>query len=338
VRVKRAVLTAAPRAATEEEYSHAAGELEEALAALPGVLAVYKYGRIRVPGISDIDRLAVVENGQVVPNLWSTLSEQTRRLAMHTPVLVDPRTLVYHRWFAEAGDLTHICGERFDMQQRPHPEYGEPLIAAEALVITALKLAKLAVTRRVKVRPLLCELGNFKLDLDLARIERSQTPEAWSFADEVESLRNEWWDVDEGERDECVHDLLSRAPGSVDQAMLALATRVRVEKSPSLRLTGQWGNVTLVPEKRIGNGAHAAPHVLGYSRRLGEAFWRWTRRQVAVPEGLMTLLNGPPPTEYEEFRDERDDLVCRYARFLTSCPGYSAVGLATAFPASRSGH
>jgi len=332
VKLAHAVLTAVPQWATDEDYERAANELEESLAALPGALAVYRYGSVTARGISDIDRLAVIENGRAVPDLSPTLSEQTRRLAMHTPVLLDPWALSHHRWFAEAGDLTHVWGDRFDVRRRPFPEYSEPLLAAEALVITALKLAKLAVTGRVKVRPLLCELGNLRLDLDLARIERSESPRAWSLADDVERIRSEWWNVDDADRRSRMQDLLRRTPDAVDDAMRALAKRVgEGKRSPPLRLGGQWRNVVLTPGRRVGERSRLAAGIFGHSRWLGEARWRWSGRQVAVPEGLMRLLTGPPPKEYEEFRHERDEFVSRYVDFLASCPGYSAVGLAALF-------
>jgi hypothetical protein len=339
MKLERAVLTAIPESATERDYERAASELEESLAALPGALAVYRYGSTTAPGISDIDRLAVIENGRSVPDLWPTLSEQTRRLAMHTPVLVDAQTLRDHRWFAEAGNLTHVWGERFDVRQRPFPDYSEPLLAGEALVVTALRLAKLAVTRRVKIRPLLCELGNFRLDLDLARVDRSESPLSWKLADDVERIRNEWWNVDDANRRDRVRNLLAFAPDAVDDAMRSLATRVRVRERPApLRLGGAWRNVTLTPGNRVRENSHVASRVIGYSRRLGEARWTWSGQLVALPEGLMALLTGPPPGKYEEFRYERDKVVCRYVDFLASCPGYSAVGLAALFLPGRLGH
>src|SRR6266540_6924002 len=88
------VLTSFPTAAVEEDYARAAVELEECLAELPGAVAVYKYGSITAPGISDLDRVAVVEGGRAAPDVWPRLSERTRYLVMHTPARSEEHTSV----------------------------------------------------------------------------------------------------------------------------------------------------------------------------------------------------------------------------------------------------
>src|SRR4051794_19503199 len=79
-------LTRWPRPISPNEYVSAASELEEALTTVPGAVAVYRFGSIGAPGISDLDRIVVVEDGgPPIPDLWRALSEQTRQVAMHSP-------------------------------------------------------------------------------------------------------------------------------------------------------------------------------------------------------------------------------------------------------------
>ncbi len=326
------VLTSFPTAAVEEDYARAAVELEECLAELPGAVAVYKYGSITAPGISDLDRVAVVEGGRAAPDVWPRLSERTRYLVMHTPALVDPRTFARHRWLSELGDVELVWGTRVSIEQRPFPEYTEPVLAAEALVVAALKLAKLAVTGRVKVRSLLCELRNVRTDLRLARLERHDAPRAWSLADQVDRLREEWWRLDEADQRARVQHLLALAPDAIGEAINALGARaIEPQKPRSLPLRAQWRNVTVVPGGPLNGRSAAFRSVVGRSRRLGEARWRWVPRRLSLPPAVISLLAGPSPSQYEKFRVERDELVRRHAHFVASSPGYSGLSLASIF-------
>lgn len=328
--------TSFPRASTIEDYARASSELEDALIALPGIVAVYRYGSVTVPGISDLDRVAVVEDSRPVEPIWSSLSGDTRYLAMHTPALVDVSTFLRHRWFAEMSGLERVWGEALRPEERPIPEHSEPLLAAEALIVSAVKLAKLAFTRYVKVRSFLCELRNVELDLRLARIDRPHAPRAWSLADEVEIARNEWWSLSEAGRLTRLDDLVSRAPGAIVDAINAVG---EAHGDPSfgggpIRLGGGWDNVALVPagafsERRF--RSLVPPVVIERSRRLGEALWRWQSRHVVVPASVIGLVAGEVAAEYTKFQAERTELVTRHAAHLAGSPGYSGIAMGTVF-------
>ena len=333
------VLTALPRPATAADYSYAAGELEDALASLPGALAVYRYGSVTTLGISDIDRLAVIENAGRIPSIWSSLSERTRQLAMHTPVLMDSRTFRFHRWFAEVGGLEHIWGERFAIHERPIPEYSEPLLAAEALVIAALKLTKLTVTGRVKVRSLLCELGNIRIDLRLADIGPGEAPRAWQLTEGIDRLRARWWSLSRAEQVSSVRNVLTHAPGAIDEALCVLSVRLgRFQRPQPLRLGAGWRNVIVAAGNRANDQDSGFTSVFARWHRLGEIRWRWRTREIRFPPGVISLLGGPPPDEYKQFRRKRDQLVHSYVDFLAACPDYSSIGLASVFIPLRESH
>jgi hypothetical protein len=326
------VLTQFPRRATADDYKRAADELELLLTELPGALAVYRFGNVTAPGISDLDRLAVVERRGVVPDIWSRLSPRARYIAMHTPVVADPQAFTRHRWFAELGDLQLIWGEALPIEERPVSEYSELLIATEGLVVTALKLAKLAVTGRVKVRPLLCELRNVRLDLELARLARTDAGQAWALAEEVDSLRDGWWDLPNAEQRRRVQYLLARAPSAIREAIIAVETRVVPPERPrTLRLGAAWRNLTLVPGDPLDGRPATFLNLVGRSRWLGEARWQWVPRKLQLPPAVIALLAGDPPNQFEQFRSARDELVRRHVDFLAACPGYSALCLGATF-------
>jgi hypothetical protein len=299
---------------------------------LPEVIAVYSFGSIQALGISDIDRIAVVDGEGSVPEIWSRLSPMTRILAMHTPFLTDSVTFERHRWFADLGVPELVSGRMIEVEERPMPEYTEPLLSAEALVIMSLKLAKQAVTGRVKIRPLLCELNNLKRDLSLARLQRADAGAAWALAEEVGHLRKSWWEMEEGQRRLRTRALLAQAPGALAAALAALSKRLHEgEAVTPMHMTAEWSNVTLVPSILQNDHPAFGANFIGLSRRLGEARWRWIARRFEVPAPVLRLLGGPLQPEYEEFRVRRADLVRRHSEHLLSSPGYSAIGLARVY-------
>jgi hypothetical protein len=332
VRSNGLLLTRFPTQATESEYAQAAAELDGRLAELPEIVALYSFGSVLAPGISDIDRIAVVDGTKAVPEIWSQLSVRTRDLAMHAPFLIDAATFARHRWFADLGVPELVSGQAIDVEKRPLPGYTERLLAAEALVIMSLKLAKQAVTGRVKIRPLLCELNNLKLDLQLARLQRLDANLAWTLADEVERLRTAWWELEDDQRASRLRGLLTQAPPALAAAVAALSRRLdEADVVGQLRMSAEWRNVTLIPGT-VQNGRPAlAANIIGLSRRLGEARWLWIDRTFQIPPPVLHLLAGPARAEYEEFRARRADLVRRHYEHLTSTPSYSPIGLARVY-------
>jgi hypothetical protein len=322
-----AVLTRFPHPATRGDYAQAAEEVEGLLCTLPGAIAVYRIGGVTAPGISDLDRVVVVEGGQHVTAIWSRLSDRSRYLAMHSPFLVDAPTFRRHRWIADLQPLEIAWGEPQKIEQRPAREYCERLIAAEALVVTALKLAKQALTGRVKVRPLLCELYSVRCDLSLARLPREAALEAWALADEATRVREEWWSYSCDGRVRRFRRLLKQSQPAVAEALQALAARVDPRCDPGpLPLAAEWGNVTLIPGDPAESNGSFLSALSGHSRRLAEARWRWSRREAAVPPGIISLLAGLADSAHKEFRAERGELARRYRAFLRANPGYSGIG------------
>jgi hypothetical protein len=327
----RARLTRFPSPAGQDDYVRASAELESRLRELPGVVAIYRTGSVSVPGISDLDRIAVVRPGSRVPSIWPRLSAETRSLAMHSPFLVDTTTFARHRWFADPQPLDLAWGDEVDVEARPEPDHVEPLIAAEGLVIALLKLVKQAHVGRVKVRPVLCELNNLRRNLTLARLERADASAAWSLADQVTRLREEWWSLPQSERLVRFCALIDRSLPATAEALRALcATLNGGGRNRHLRLSGVWSNVTLEAGEPP---AALRPSPLwpatAYSGRLAEALWRWPQRKIAVPSEVISLLESSPG--HEEVQAERREIIQRFLGFLATTEDYSALGAAGVF-------
>jgi hypothetical protein len=323
-------LAAFPSPASRAAYEDAAREIEAALSRLPSAIAVYRLGSVSVPGISDIDRLVVVDGTARVADVWSALSDDTRTLAMHAPFLVDRATFANHRWFADIQPLDLVWGEPVDIAARPDDEYARALIAVEGLTVTLLKLVKLSTTHHAKVRPLLCELNTLKFDLEIAGLTPTDAPNAWAFAGDVRSLRTDWWSIDAVHRNERFRPLLSAAPRAVEEALRRLGRPFDGHLAEAMRLRDEWGTVTLIAGGSSRGRMVRSP--LGRSRRVGEAIWRAFPRSVVVPPGVLSLLAGTDGA-HDEFRAERERIVARYAAVASSAQGYSSIGQARVFRA-----
>jgi hypothetical protein len=329
-------LIALPRPAQPNDYATASDEIEDLLGRLPGIVAVYRAGTVSVPGISDLDRIAVVEGHDAVPSVWSDLSDQSRYLAMHTPFLVDQATFQRHRWFAFIEPLSLSFGSPVDLEDRPSPEYSEPLMGAESLAVCLLRLVKQISTGRLKVRQLLCELHNVRHGLTLSRLGRSDAPSAWRLATDVAKLRAEWFAAQESWRTELIGDIVERAGPALVGALWALGERSeRVKSAPApVKLGAPWSNVALVPSESPQSALSDVRRVgfpVSRSARISELWWRSTRPRIPLHPAVLGVLAGRN-REHAEFRATRDQIVRSYRRFLeTNRRGYSGVGLAMPF-------
>jgi hypothetical protein len=328
-------LTRFPRPASIEDYEAAEAELDAKLQELPCVVAVYRTGTIGVPGISDIDRVAVVEGDVRLPTVWDELRPRTRYLAMHSPFVVDFDTFVRHRWFASFEPLEIVWGRRIVVDEPPTPEERDELLGAEGLVVAWLKLIRQTTIGRTKVRPLLCELNNVRRDLRLARLTRDDAPSAWQLVSDVTRAREEWWSLTQPERFEAVREIEAQAPRAVHNALGAIASRFRgAPACEEIRLCGAWSSVTLRGDRRVAqdDSFYIVPYLIARaSTKVAEARWRFAQHRIGVPSPIVSLLSGALGSG--SFRAQRRDLVRHYAVFMREkAPAYSSVGHVGIFP------
>lgn len=328
-RLSRARLTALPARAGRLDYQRAWDDLVHHLQDLPGVVAIYRTGGVSAPGISDLDAIAVVERGVRLPDVWPRLAPRTRDLAMHSPLLIDAGLFARHRQFAYVEPLELIAGEPIDVDPRELREYSEPLIAAEGIMTTLLRLVKQAVALRVKVRSTLCALHSLHYDLELGRLTASAAPAAWVTANEVRRIRAAWFESGPATILPLVHDALP----ALQQALAALP-EIEATAPQRVALGGPWRNVQLlaasVPAVRARRmRAASTASAWGRSARGAELAWRFGRCTIELPRHVIGLLAGRPTGEYANFRRERERLLEDYREFMTSCgPTYSMLGMA----------
>jgi hypothetical protein len=331
--MREAILTGHPRPLQAEDYNRASEEILRGLRSLPRLLAVYRTGSISVPGISDLDFVAVVDGTAAVPDIWSDLSETTRHVAAHSPFVVDLATFRRHRWFAHLDPLELVAGRAIEIESTASNE-GSILLAAESLLINLLRQVKRITNGRVKVRTALCELHTIRHGLALGKLDESDAPLAFQVAGEVASLRKQWFS-ETAESNARLSDVLVRAFPALHQALESLAERVghagAVQEFP---LGAPWANVLLAPSLDRSPPAPRLPRlgVMARSAHLSELQWRLRRRPVEVPHQVIGLVSGASGSTTPAFRKERDELVRSYGRFMAeAAPGYSPIGLAAPF-------
>jgi hypothetical protein len=336
-RSQRAIgLTRLPIPARAEEYDRASQEIVDALRRLPGLVAIYRAGSTSVPGISDLDWIAVIEPGAHPFEVWSGLSERARYLAMHAPFVVDRDTFRRHRWFAHLEPLELSFGTAVELDDRPLRSYSETLIGAESLVICLLSVLKQVSTGLFKVRPSLCQLNNLRHALPLARLTDTDAPQAARLAKDVAMLRETWFKTAEHDRAELMRDVAARSIPALLDALWTLGERHARETSPQVEmpLGPPWSNVVLVAsyDLRRAGGVPRIHLPLVRSTRVAELRWRAAHPRVPLHPGLVELLAGAGDTEQGQFRSSRDQLVRGYRDFLAEHGrGYAGIGFATPF-------
>lgn len=330
-------LVGQPRAARHEDYSRAAEELERRLAGLPGLVSIYRVGEVSAPGISDIDRVAVVDAGDRVPAVWPELSGPTRALAMHPPFLVDPTTFTRHRLISHLEPMELAAGADLAIEERPDRVYVERVLGAESILLNLVRLLKYRATGRVKVRSVLCQLHTVRHGLRLAGLDRADAPAAWRLADDVGSLRGAWFSAPAGQRDERLRRLVIDAVPALLGALDSLAPRMPgAEESANgrLKLGAPWSGITLegvrdspTPHPQPGTRVTAA--AAGLSAKTAEAAWRLLlrRREVMVPARLLNGLTVCPP-DHAEICVRRADVLARNREFLAGPGrGYTSIAI-----------
>jgi hypothetical protein len=335
----RCKVVASPSPVSREEHAGAAAELEARLASVPGLVAVYRTGGVSAPGISDIDRVAVLESPVSINPVWSDLSESTRSIAMHTPFAVDKDTFERHRWFAHLAPLDLVSGDGVPTRDSALGRHGLRLLGVEGLVISLLKLLKQRSMGRLKARPLLCELHALRHSLQHAELTPETAPAAWRLMDDVAEARQTWFQQRPPDREASVRAIAGQAPSALLDALERLPTADEAhEDAPKpLRMSAPWRNVTIVRA-----GAHADPAatfrtsrtagLTSRSRRLPELGWRLRSHRLAVPPAALAWLHRPTDPDMASRRGERDSIVHRYAAFVDACGGgWSSIGFARSF-------
>jgi hypothetical protein len=335
-------LTKAPLDLVAADYEVAADEIDARLAGLPGAVAVFGFGNVGAPGISDLDRVVVLEQPAAMGDIWNEIAPASREVAMHTPFAVDVATFERSRWFSQLNSLVLLRGSELRLEEEVEDQVMlDRVLAVEGMLATACRVIKQCYTGRIKVRSSLCELHALKYSLALAGLPAAGLSDASNLVDDVQRLRQEWF-LDQPDREVRLLSLLERAGPALYDALLATSRDGPPYERGGLRLAGPWRNVSLVPGtgKDVWVTAHRPGRspvsaVSNRSHRLAEAAWRTKRFRLPVPCGSLGLIAPPAGSEMARLLAYRHSVVHAYSRFLEACGGgWSRLGFAHLFPAS----
>lgn len=324
----KARLISLPIAATAADYELAADEIESTLLDIPGVISVFRLGSVSAPGISDIDRVAVVDRKARLPDVWPKLSQSTRALAMHSPFAVDRETFERHKYFAYLEPLELAWGEQVSLAPPP-PASSARLLAVESFTLNLLRIAKKAATRHIKVRSTLCELHTIRHGHTLAGLSPS------SLSYEVTELRARWFDEPVGDRVRELLRLLVNAEDEIRCALDTIASYAPLGDHPErVRFDGVWSAVTLCAQgvtvlSKSSLGILRIP-LSRLGRRPSELAWRMSQPVVIVPGEVLGLLIGLQSTDIveSEFIARRREITENYTRFMReNAPGWARIGI-----------
>jgi hypothetical protein len=184
-----------PRRVPAGAYETAAVKISSALSREPGVHSVFQFGAVKVPGISDLDLVAVFEPGRtrLMVDPTAGLDDNERYTLMHglfalpLPVysqlhLLVPINTMVQRW----GTLP---------PPPPLPLNDEESVlllrlqASRYLVEGLFNLGEQFLSHRLNTRKLLCILRGLAQDLIILG-----NPRGPLIRDSIDEIRNNWWD------------------------------------------------------------------------------------------------------------------------------------------------
>ncbi len=167
-----------------EDYAEALAKIIDA-AKKQGALAVYTYGAVSVPGISDLDVIIVSE-----APVKLSLDQKTRWILGHTPEVLSPEEFKSLGERVDTRNLQRVWGE--DLGVPEVPEGRKRALAANYAARRAIALHKALATRQLMARTLLRHLHALRYNFSLLGLEEPR------FFKDVDTLRGLWFSLGPG--------------------------------------------------------------------------------------------------------------------------------------------
>jgi hypothetical protein len=257
---RKALFSRAPVACAALEYEATLQRCVEIYTQYPGLAAIYQYGSVSAPGISDLDILLVFhDDTPPVPGPWAQhLMPRQRYLLMHSPTAIAVSVLRRGQLMADTTGLRLVWGDPIGMiELNPAARH---FVACLAAADHSLRLLGTIVRQLssgvVKQRPSLCELNSINYNL----VHCPQTQQRWSqpFTEGIKRLRAEWFILPTPEREQQLATLL-RLALAVEADLLAELGQWARQIAP-----GAYGE--FLPEQ-----VHAGAGIRVQARAAGDA-------------------------------------------------------------------
>lgn len=327
-----------PRRVETVGYRACVDRCVERFSKYEGLQAVYQFGSVSSPGISDIDLLLIFDDEAPLstPQWQTACTLDDRYLLMHAPAVL-PASLV-----GESAYLAFLNAPQLLWGKSLFPPGGaatsafvKHLIASEQLMRLLINLDRQLHVRRIKVRPTLCELYSLKYDFVL--VPDFKHALQGDFVTGIGALRNSWFELGETKRFTRLLELLKQAIELVNSMLLYLAEWARVcstsgRANETQAVASRWRGIKIVsttaergvrvehpsswPKRWLTGPLRRIP--VGRARDL---VWRLSPPMLCASSGLFYLLRGCPAGLTKELADilrARAQAIGRYVAFLES--------------------
>jgi hypothetical protein len=323
-----------PVCCTLETYNLTIAHAVDVFSTYPGIHAIYQYGGISTPGISDLDLLLVfADDAPTADGEWSRPFDASELYVfMHGPAVVTQSLFARGAYLASLHGLRLLWGEAAapEALDGPAREFADWMLAAEHLTRLLVSTARQIAMRVVLQRPALCELHSIAYDLQCLGDEQS----AWHarLITPLRTLRSGWFDLPPETRQAHLYDLLLLArEAELDLLGRIGAWALRLTGAPpvgDLAGPGRWPGVRLAPGDPP-DTYFVLPAALHWmlalpDLRVRKAALRFGALEIALPPALLALLRGASadlPEPYAAAARSRAALGRANARFLARLGG-----------------
>lgn len=191
-----------PRKKSMEDYEEVYKKIRVICAKNPSVLSVYTFGKVSAPGISDIDLIFVLKENSKLPGFLKKLAidRQSRYVLLH-PFFIVPKDFMENiRYIHPNSELKLIYGKKLNIKKLSGSELNSIhncLINDVILRHFPSDYLKVLLSKKIDIRLSLVRLNalhhSFSLFRSVGRINKKEWQE---FADDVERLRKEWFNLE----------------------------------------------------------------------------------------------------------------------------------------------
>ena len=204
-----------------EKYDEVLGSYLDRIKRMPNVVSIYQLGNISVPGISDIDLIIVLHDEFTEPVNFRQLQRDATGdigayLFSHAPYVANRDTFADLSMLFFADNLRHVWGEALALKTYPaeQVEFYKYVIALEAAISQSFAFVRATHNRTIfNLRSLLCNLNAVKHNFTtLAPWRSANQRDTWrQYREDIDALRNKWFQEDTATRIQRAVDLSGRA-------------------------------------------------------------------------------------------------------------------------------
>ena len=193
-----------PKQVTTKHYDDARTELISHYSDNKDVVAIYEYGSVSAPGVSDLDLIFVLKN-QVNTDAklfdLTHLSESVRALVEDGTVIKMPEEVFKYILYFDNLNLKILTGRKIDIIN-PN-EQDDTFIKLASIVDWVperiLKMTRILYSTKINITNALCVLHSFSYSLHYLEKVLSSNPQSKLVIKKIAQLRGDWYTIESPE-------------------------------------------------------------------------------------------------------------------------------------------